>query len=112
MTLHIINTSPTTLKKLKTCRLFLQVTLLSDISTIREDKLLQSALTRERLFLQNSTLQWPKKSITSIFVITTNKIFSYNSNYPHDYTHTTNELIDASINDHINIRRYTSFSYR
>ena len=49
------------MKKLNSCRLYLQVTFLSKITTIRDDEVLSSALTGERNTSQHSIFHWPKQ---------------------------------------------------
>ena len=59
ITLHI--SSPNILKKINACRLYLQVTLLLEIATIRGDEVIFSAITGERNISQHSNYQWPKQ---------------------------------------------------
>ena len=59
ITLHI--SSIKCLKKNKVCRLYLQMTLLWEITSIRGDEVLSSVVTGERNISQHSNYQWPKQ---------------------------------------------------
>ena len=54
-----IISSALTLKRLNACRIYLQVTWVSDISNMKGDKILESALKGERSINQTSNMQCP-----------------------------------------------------
>ena len=54
-----IISSALTLKRLNACRIYLQVTWVSDISNMKGDKILESALKGERSINQTSNVQCP-----------------------------------------------------
>ena len=54
-----IISSALTLKRINACRMYLQVTLVSDIANVKGDKILESALKGERSINQSSNVQWP-----------------------------------------------------
>ena len=54
-----IISSALTLKRLNECRIYLQVTWVSDIANVKGDKILESALKGERSTNQISNIQWP-----------------------------------------------------
>ena len=60
---HILTnySSPITTKKLHTCRLYLQVTLLSDITNLKGDKLLMNTLHGIREQHRPSAYTWPRQ---------------------------------------------------
>ena len=55
------HSSPTTIKKLHVCRLYLQVTLLSDITNLKGDKHLTNSLQGIREKHRTSTYAWPRQ---------------------------------------------------
>ena len=56
---HKYTSSITTLKLLNACKLYLQITFLSDITNLARDKIIQGATTGQKQDLPTSKLRWP-----------------------------------------------------
>ena len=80
-----IISSALTLKRLNACRIYLQVTWVSDISNMKGDKILESALKGERSINQTSNVQWslqqrPNEQIWKIWRKTIRHIYYCSNN--------------------------------